>query len=229
MTTDPEQVKETIQKRLASRTPRLEIVFELERMGLSRAEANAQIDAVIRQAEAAAETGQQVSGVDPRQMLRQDYRDAPPKPFFKRPRMLIGMAVTLGVLAFTVYGFFGTSDSERVEAQNEAAASGERSDGTAKEIDLLDVRTGDCFDDRFLENIDGEVRNLSRVPCDASARFVIESLELMPGDEDASYPVTNDFTLFALGACPEVTEWSLYPIEDLWEAGSRVVSCVAPW
>lgn len=231
LTSDPQQIQELIRQRLADRVSRQEIIFELERLGLSRAEAAEQIDKSQVTNFSIKVNGQPLEPEPEPQGAREYREDSYEKPFYKQPRVLIGIATTLVVLGFYGFRFFGgPTDEELIKDLNEAAVANERTDGSIGKTNFLNLRTGDCLDESFNEQIgSNDTRSVTRVVCDSNAEFVVASQELMPDSSRASYPSLTYFENFAADTCSDNVVILLYPSEDTWELGDRVVTCIDTW
>jgi hypothetical protein len=225
---DPDQAREIIRRRVAARVSRQEIIFELERMEISRADANVMIDEVEAELRAAVNAPATGGGVDPRAMLRDEHGHRPGTPFYKRPRTLISLSVTGLLIAFYAFRFFGggTSDDDRIKALNAAAATNAPSDGKEGKVNILEIRAGDCLDGSFGQVDEQELEDVYRVKCGVNAQFKVLEQELMTEAKDAAYPSGSRFDLFAVEQCHEDTAFFLYPTSDSWKKGDRVMSCI---
>jgi hypothetical protein len=226
MTADREQIRYHISRRLAGGASRQEIIFELERMGLSRAEANKEIGEVVDET-----TAQPLGRVDPRSMLREDIGSGGAGlPFYKRPLPFIGIAVAAIFLLYIASIALRPRERvpEHIAARNSAALTGAPSDGSPGMVSVYDIRTGDCFDDSLPEGSAAREEDLNRVKCGPDARLKVLGQGLFPG---STGPGSLDFYGFAgaiVDACPDETLFFLVPSDRMWEDGDRVVTCIGP-
>ena len=231
MTTDPQRIQEIIQQRMAAGVSRQEIIFELERLGLTRAEANEQIDRSGGARPGIRINGQPMEGGGARDTNERPRRgdDGYEPPFYKRPRTLASLGITLLIAAFFAYNSFfsGPTDEDRIKDLNEAALTNARSDGKTGKTNILNLRTGDCLDAGFLSGDLDNIQDANRVACDSTdAAYLITSQELLSDPENASYPGIAYFDSIAQTRCPDNFAIYLFPTNDSWELGDRVVTCI---
>ena len=140
------------------------------------------------------------------------------------------LIVALTVLMFTALAC-GT-DEQKIKNANEAASSEQSSTNNqeTERISTFDLRTGDCYNDPELSDIRigeiGESGRVDLVPCTSDYQFRLVESIVVDGSDGVRYPGYAFFEKVWNDRCPLIAELFLYPTDESWGIGDRVVSCL---
>lgn len=148
-----------------------------------------------------------------------------------RPTFKVNALVT-AVFLVMLLGLACETDEQKIKKANEAASSGQSSsnDPVTERISIFDLRTGDCYNDPQLSEIQigetGESGRVELVPCTSDYQFRLVESIIVDGSDGARYPGDAYFTKVWNDRCPLIAELFLFPTSDSWGIGDRVVSCI---
>jgi hypothetical protein len=141
---------------------------------------------------------------------------------------IVGTAAVFG--AFALIGVICYDDqSEEIESQNEAAQGTDvRGDGdrTGRKS-VFEIRVGDCIADLGLTTTETtEQETVELVEC-TDSRAEVRVIELARVDAPSDdYPGEAYFDAEASRLCSVDATSYLFPLEESWEAGSRIITCL---
>ena len=162
------------------------------------------------------------------------------------------VVLLIGVLGLLAASACGGGDKERIDGQNNAAATRAASGDDATEdatgepsaeptrrpagdglvsISVFDLRTGDCIaDDRAESTLEGEVGDVLVAPCDHES-VIGEVFDLVlvedPPDEGSAYPGEDVMEGQSIEVCDNGAPYTfLYPLASSWSNGDRTIVCI---
>jgi hypothetical protein len=157
--------------------------------------------------------------------------------------------LTLALVAVTLAAACG-GDKERIEGQNDAAATQAARDTTSTpasgatpeatrrstndgvvSISVFDLRIDDCIaDDRSGNVLEGEVGDVLVAPCEhPSVIGQVFDLVLMedPPNNSSPYPGEDATREESIDACDNAAPYTfLYPLDSSWSNGDRTIVCI---
>jgi hypothetical protein len=96
---------------------------------------------------------------------------------------------------------------------------------------FLDLRVGDCYNDSKTNSIEVDetldVSNVEIVSCNGPYDYEVVDLIYVDKPSDAPYPGQAYFDNVWDRDCPIRSTVFIYPYAEGWEAGMRVVTCLA--
>ncbi len=125
-----------------------------------------------------------------------------------------------------------SGDLERVREANEAAraASDAAASPTAtakvvEDVDIFELRPGDCVLTDFEAAGAREIVEFDFASCDGDWSYIVLNDVLVPSASE--FPGDAYFAAFASVECDVNTTFQLVPTEASWRAGDRLIACLA--
>ena len=145
---------------------------------------------------------------------------------------LLATLALLIVLPVMACGVSVQQSQQQIDDANEAARSNEpeSNEDRPQKISVFDLRTGDCYNEPdLLATDEGESLELNRVElvsCDGPHDFEVLQLVFVDHEKGAPYPGEAYFDDLFISECPLEANYLIFPVEESWELGDRVLNCL---